>query len=115
MARQRPRTSADRRRRTFGQNLLADAEVVRQAVDRLDLGPDDLVVEVGPGRGALTLPLVATGAAVVAVERDGAMADDLRGRLAAAGHDQARGSAPTSAGSAGPPDRSASSATCRST
>lgn len=90
MARQRPRTSADRRRRTFGQNLLADAGVVRRAVDRLDLGPDDLVVEVGPGRGALTLPLAATGAAVVAVERDAAMADALRGRLSAAGHDRAR-------------------------
>lgn len=81
MAGRRRRTPADRRRRVLGQNLLAHRGVIAQAVTRADLGPDDLVVEIGPGRGALTLPLARTGAQVIAVERDAAMAEALRTRL----------------------------------
>jgi 16S rRNA (adenine1518-N6/adenine1519-N6)-dimethyltransferase len=46
-------------------------------------GPGDVVLEVGPGLGSLTLPLLATGAAVVAVEIDERLAARLPGTVAA--------------------------------
>jgi 23S rRNA (adenine-N6)-dimethyltransferase len=66
----RRQRAADRRRRTLGQNLLADPSVVERLLARLDLTDDELVVEFGPGRGALTLPLARHGVRVLAVERD---------------------------------------------
>lgn len=81
----RPRSARDQRRRTYGQNFLADPAVVQRLLARADVRPDDLVVEFGAGRGALTLPLAGTGARVVAVERDPAWARDLRQRLRARG------------------------------
>lgn len=46
------------------------------------IGPDDLVLDLGAGLGALTAPLAATGARVIAVERDDEYARRLRGRFA---------------------------------
>jgi 23S rRNA (adenine-N6)-dimethyltransferase len=66
----RRRSAADRRRRTHGQNLLVDPSVVDRLLARLDLAEGDLVVDVGAGRGALTLPLARAGFRVLAVERD---------------------------------------------
>lgn len=82
MAGRQARSAADRRRRELGQNLLVDHAVVARALERIAPAPDDLVVEVGPGRGALTLPLARSGARVVAVERDPAMVADLRAAVA---------------------------------
>jgi 16S rRNA A1518/A1519 N6-dimethyltransferase RsmA/KsgA/DIM1 with predicted DNA glycosylase/AP lyase activity len=59
----RRQRATDRRRRTLGQNLLADPSVVERLLARLDLTGDELVVEFGPGRGALTLPLARHGRA----------------------------------------------------
>ena len=70
MSAQRRRTARDRRRRTHGQNLLADPGVVTRLLDRLQLADDELVVDIGAGRGALTLPLARAGAKVMAIERD---------------------------------------------
>jgi 16S rRNA (adenine1518-N6/adenine1519-N6)-dimethyltransferase len=47
-----------RARKRFGQNFLVDRNVVRRIVDSLDLRRDDRVVEIGPGLGALTVPLL---------------------------------------------------------
>ena len=41
----------------LGQNFLQDPNTIRRIVDALDAGPDDTVVEIGPGAGALTGPL----------------------------------------------------------
>lgn len=49
------------------------------------LGPDDTVVEIGPGLGALTFPLVRTGARLICVEADKALAGALRERLGTMG------------------------------
>ena len=51
-----------------GQNFLKEAWVVERMAAELAIGPDDLIVEVGPGLGALTGALLATGAAVTAIE-----------------------------------------------
>ena len=77
----RRRTDRDRRRRTLGQNFLADADVVERLVGALDVRPGQLVVDLGAGDGALTHELVAAGAEVWAVERDPVWAQRLRSGL----------------------------------
>ena len=62
-----------------GQNFVIDANTVRRIVRESGVGPDDVVVEVGPGLGSLTLALLDVADRVVAVEID----DLLAGRLAA--------------------------------
>ena len=60
-----------------GQNFVIDPNTVRRIVRESGVGPTDVVVEVGPGLGSLTLGLLETGAQVVAVEIDNRLADQL--------------------------------------
>ena len=60
-----------------GQNFLLDANTVRAIVERAGVGEGDVVLEVGPGLGSLTLGLLEAGAHVGAVELDGALAEIL--------------------------------------
>ena len=63
--------SGHRARHRFGQHWLTDASVLDQIVSAAALGPEDRVLEVGPGRGALTERLLAGAlAALVAIELD---------------------------------------------
>jgi 16S rRNA (adenine1518-N6/adenine1519-N6)-dimethyltransferase len=61
----------------LGQNFVHDPNTVRRIVRAAELGPDDVVVEVGPGLGSLTLALLPAVRAVHAVEIDGVLADRL--------------------------------------
>ncbi len=61
----------------LGQNFVTDAGTVRRIVALADLRADDVVLEVGPGFGSLTLPLLAAAARVIAVEVDAALAAEL--------------------------------------
>jgi len=61
----------------LGQNFVHDPNTVRRIVRAADLGPDDVVVEVGPGLGSLTLALLPAVAAVHAVEIDPVLAARL--------------------------------------
>ncbi|WP_121162022.1 ErmE/ErmH/ErmO/ErmR family 23S rRNA (adenine(2058)-N(6))-methyltransferase [Micromonospora pisi] len=74
-----PKTERDRSRRVLSQNFLHDAEAIERIVRSAGLGPGDLVVEAGAGRGALTRALAARCARVLAYEIDpeltGALAD----------------------------------------
>src|SRR5689334_25118244 len=70
-------------RHRFGQNFMIDQNLVRLVADAGGIGPDDLVIEVGPGTGTLTDELLARGARVVAVEIDRDLAGLLRERFAA--------------------------------
>ena len=70
-------------RKSLGQNFLIDQNLIRKLVDAAGVrggGPGDLVLEVGPGTGALTDELLARGCAVVACELDHGLADLLRDR-----------------------------------
>jgi len=60
-----------------GQNFVIDANTVRRIVRTSGIGPDDIVVEIGPGLGSLTLELLATAGHVVAVEIDPVLAEQL--------------------------------------
>ncbi len=73
-------------RKRFGQNFLHDPAVCRRIAESVDAGPGERVVEIGPGLGALTLPLLDRGAHVTAIEVDPRIADFLEERLA--GHDR---------------------------
>ncbi|AQZ68670.1 16S rRNA (adenine(1518)-N(6)/adenine(1519)-N(6))-dimethyltransferase [[Actinomadura] parvosata subsp. kistnae] len=61
----------------LGQNFVIDAGTVRRIVRVADLSPDDVVIEVGPGLGSLTLALLPSAAHVVAVEIDPVLARQL--------------------------------------
>jgi 16S rRNA (adenine1518-N6/adenine1519-N6)-dimethyltransferase len=68
----------------LGQNFVVEQGTVRQIAALAALRPDDVVLEVGPGLGSLTLALLEAGAAqVVAVEIDKVLADELPHTLAA--------------------------------
>ena len=69
--------------KTLGQNFVHDANTVRRIARLAEVGPGDTVLEVGPGLGSLTLALLETGAAVVAVEIDPVLAGALPGTVAA--------------------------------
>ena len=59
-----------RRAKRFGQHFLHDAAVIAQIVAAIDPRPGERLVEIGPGRGALTLPLLERVPRLEAVELD---------------------------------------------
>ena len=67
-------------KRSLGQNFLVDANIQRRIVDALGVGPDACVVEVGPGRGALTRHLEGAVRRLVLVELDDFLAAQLTER-----------------------------------
>ncbi|MEW1654546.1 MULTISPECIES: 16S rRNA (adenine(1518)-N(6)/adenine(1519)-N(6))-dimethyltransferase RsmA [unclassified Streptomyces] len=66
-----------------GQNFVIDANTVRRIVRTADVRPDDVVVEVGPGLGSLTLALLEVADRVTAVEIDDVLAAALPATVAA--------------------------------
>jgi 16S rRNA (adenine1518-N6/adenine1519-N6)-dimethyltransferase len=66
----------------LGQHFLTDRSILARIADSLAPGPDDTVVEIGPGRGALTDELASRAGKVVAIEVDRALAEVLRTRYA---------------------------------
>jgi 16S rRNA (adenine1518-N6/adenine1519-N6)-dimethyltransferase len=67
--------------KTLGQNFLHDQNLARWIIDRANLTPDDYVVEIGPGLGAMTKLALSKGAHVLAIEKDTRLANFLRERL----------------------------------
>ena len=63
--------------KTLGQNFVIDANTVRRIVRAAAPAPDDVVVEVGPGRGSLTLALLPAVRRLVAIEIDPLLAGAL--------------------------------------
>lgn len=74
------REAGIRPRKAWGQNFLINPRIAGRLVEGWDLAPGARVCEIGAGAGSLTLPLLARGARVVAVERDAALADLLQRR-----------------------------------
>jgi 16S rRNA (adenine1518-N6/adenine1519-N6)-dimethyltransferase len=66
------------RRHALGQHFLSNPGVLRKIIAVIDPKPDDLIVEVGAGRGALTAALAEKAGRVVAVEKDERLIPGLR-------------------------------------
>lgn len=62
----------------LSQNFLLDGNIIHKIVALSELSKGDIVLEIGPGPGALTEALLEAGATVLAVEKDSVLADGLR-------------------------------------
>ena len=74
-----------RARKRFGQHFLHDPGVLRRIVDAIDPRPGERVIEIGPGRGALTLPLLERCRRLEVIEIDRDLVPLLRERAAGVG------------------------------
>lgn len=69
-------------KKSLGQNFLIDTRVSRRIVDAVSPGASDIIIEIGPGTGALTSLLAERAGRVLAVEVDRRLAGELRSKLA---------------------------------
>jgi len=74
-----------RPRKRFGQNFLHDPVVIARIVSAIAPGKDDHLVEIGPGRGAITLPLLRQTGRLTVIELDRDLVEPLRDLCAGAG------------------------------
>ena len=65
-------------KRRFGQNFLVDQNVAARIVGAVLPQPEETIIEIGPGRGALTSRLIQSGARVIAIEFDRGLIPELR-------------------------------------
>lgn len=72
-----------RARKSLGQNFLTDGRVAAQIIDSVSISTTDVIIEIGPGKGALTAMLSDRSSHVAAVEIDARLADELRRSLKA--------------------------------
>lgn len=70
-----------RAKKSLGQNFLVDSRVISKILDSVSLSADELILEIGPGRGALTAGLVERAGYVLAVELDRELIDALTQRF----------------------------------
>lgn len=67
--------------KAMGQNFLIETEVVEEIVAIAEIGPGDLVIEIGPGMGILSRQIISSGATLIGVELDRDLAELLRNDL----------------------------------
>ncbi|MBI3794274.1 MAG: ribosomal RNA small subunit methyltransferase A [Nitrospinae bacterium] len=65
-------------RARFGQHFLVDGEIIQTIIESAEIGADDIVVEIGPGKGALTSHLAGCSGNLTLLEPDRRLADELR-------------------------------------
>ena len=68
-------------KKSLGQNFLVDSRVAKKIISAADISSDDTVLEIGPGRGALTRHLAETCKRLVAIELDSELASELQARF----------------------------------
>ena len=76
------------RQQRLGQHFLSDPRLLSKIVDALDPTPEDVVVEIGAGKGSLTEQLLARGLRVIAIEKDRRLAAQCGVRNAECGMDR---------------------------
>jgi 16S rRNA (adenine1518-N6/adenine1519-N6)-dimethyltransferase len=69
-------------KRHLGQVFLYDPSILRRIIQIAQLSEEDLVVEIGPGRGSLTKMLAESAKNVIAIELDGKLFEEMKVRLA---------------------------------
>ena len=70
-----------RPKKRFGQHFLTDKNIIRKIVRAAGIEKGDLVLEIGPGTGALTEGLMEAGANVLAIEVDRELIEELKGKF----------------------------------
>jgi 16S rRNA (adenine1518-N6/adenine1519-N6)-dimethyltransferase len=70
-------SSSHRPRKRFGQHFLHDPRVLARIVDAINPAPSDFIVEIGPGEGALTRPLLEKCGRLELIELDRDLASNL--------------------------------------
>jgi 16S rRNA (adenine1518-N6/adenine1519-N6)-dimethyltransferase len=65
----------------LGQHFLTDQGIIRQIIEKTGFGKSDDVLEIGPGMGALTIPLAREVNSITAIEKDIRMVNHLRQKL----------------------------------
>jgi 16S rRNA (adenine1518-N6/adenine1519-N6)-dimethyltransferase len=68
--------------RRLGQNFLSDQRIIQRIIEALEPRADETIVEIGPGKGALTAPLLERAGSVVAIEFDQNLVPLLTGKFA---------------------------------
>ena len=63
-------STTHRPQKRFGQNFLTNQSIIRRIIASLDPNAGETIIEIGPGEGALTQPLLGCGSRVVAIEFD---------------------------------------------
>ncbi|MBU0467472.1 MAG: ribosomal RNA small subunit methyltransferase A [Candidatus Omnitrophica bacterium] len=72
------RTNSFIAKKRFGQNFLIDTNIQDKIVSSCNLNENDIVLEIGPGQGALTEKIANEVKSVIAVEKDRTLAKDLQ-------------------------------------
>jgi len=70
----------DRPKKRLGQHFLIDENYISKIIETADIQKDDFVVEIGPGRGALTFRLADLAGEVIAIELDHELCESLKER-----------------------------------
>lgn len=66
----------------LGQHFLKNTDAIKKIIATLDVQPGEIIIEIGPGKGALTLPLVENSASkIIAIEKDEILADELNKKI----------------------------------
>src|SRR6185369_5283806 len=65
----------------LAQNFLRSSKLVHRLVEKSSIGPQDTVVEIGPGHGIITAELARVAKRVIAIEKDRRLAERLRNRF----------------------------------
>lgn len=65
----------------YGQNFLIDEAIIESIIEKADVSKDDLIIEIGPGLGNLTYPLLEKAGKVICIELDPNMINVLKERF----------------------------------
>ncbi len=74
--------SPGRPKKSLGQHFLQDPGIISKIIETADVHKDDVIVEIGPGRGALTFRMADMASEVIAIEIDSSIAVSLNERAA---------------------------------
>jgi len=66
------------KRQALGQHFLHDRGILKKIIGLVDPQPEDIIIEIGAGKGALTFPLLARAGRVLAIEKDKSLVPYLR-------------------------------------
>ena len=75
-------------KKSFGQNFLVDENYIAKIIGALNPQPDETIIEIGAGRGALTAKLIESGASIIAIELEREMIAVLRDEFKGEGNFQ---------------------------